>query len=1035
MEFRKAAPSVRTCGKIFSGQPERENSDPFGAPSEGGGNWTRDASGVVQIPEAARRIRNERRIAHDALCQAFATLPELADSGFAALAGLAMFEGRNLEEMERLALQILTQRASVAKPPDSTLRLEILYRQGFESGRRFAMPSPALFSTQQACLRGDARVLEETVFPLIKKSGGELMLEFCRGYAAVLQADDAGFPAAAGAWLRPWTRNNIDRARVFSPGGMAGEVVRLWQKRRISTPLDELFIEFRDVNLTPTDPFAAPSTASVTDSYVQALLQRGPDALRQFIHGMRDAWISPDAEMRRKLIAASQEEHKGRRPVAEKNAARYVTWLESLMNEHHSLVAVECALEDGLSNTLDWMRFSYAGGSALTAKEFMGIMRTTGFLPDAAGIGPLSAANGRLVEWTFTTALRFRSRGEAAQVNEVIELLGRHRPASFSTHLLQAQLVRSGVTTLLIDGKPVKLKVADENDATALRDAAFREVMLRHSADIAAMPLEDRRWLSQLLTTHQTGVMPPPGGDADLARAMAPLVQAEREARQMKADAMLAFKAWHEFEGNRQGDFNELLRFLRELAPEDLPRAIAVARHAQKLIHNSPENRRDISNRLPQTIEDRLILALGSVPELLGTTLLMAEETGLNHSMTWCGTLSSRIDEFLKDKGTAAHVFADTGFTADAAAFRDAFVDDDVAPTQIARIVAFLEKNPETGKLIQQNLTRSRSTFGTRLILALLRDAQEPGCLLRFIREEGEFSKLVPESAACVLALLKARLPDLDRRCAEEPDLMKALQPLVIADAGRLEAEVQQWMQTTSLKAVRVGEIEASRRAVRLLGRLVEVDKSRAVLLLDHMARLMAVEERAKHFGRAASPPHLTLVAQWLRSALVVPELYGEIMQRANECGAANNEWLQGCLDRFSDLRRWNIDRVMLLLGHLHVLAPAVTFDPHDLRSTEGESSLIEQWMQHWQKGEGPTGLADSLRSHEPQTFGTGLLLLLSEAQPSDKEISEFLSRHAGEIVATPVEQQKRLMDLFRRMGWTKYMAPPLPQPQAAPPP
>lgn len=1025
--------------------------------------WKLDDSGAPLLDEASRRARNERRIAHDALCRAMTAVPELAEIGFAPLAGLAMYEGRNIEETEKLALQILSAPVSRQLQRRQNQRRQpagnhdAIDSSRFQTGLSIAMPSPAVFATWSAAQRGDTRMLEDTLFPIILKAESQPLVDFCRGYAAVLMSKDQEFPKAAADWLRPWNQ----RETRFIPGGMAGEIVRLWQTRKITAPLDDLIIEYREATLpelmAKADPFAARPQASVLDHYVQALIQREPEALPRFMRRLRDVWVSPDASLRQQAIQTIRDNEKTGKPrkhtPLERATRQYQEWLQRLIQDGRgSFAALELALEDDSSESEFWM--GQIDSSELTARlqtpeNFIRIAHVLGFLRPAADFHPFASAHMNQKDVMASFAWHFRDVQQDSVINAIIERLGKEHPSSLSTHWLQAMLVRAGITTLWLDGKPVKLQAADPKSPSGLCNSAFRLVLIRHAADIAAMPVDERQNLGAFLKIQLSGFPHLDIADAAFKHAVAPILKAESEALLQKADTMISSKTWEEF-NPMENHPEQLIALLKTLAAEDLPRAKALAQHGVQLLNNSKFQRAFVSEGQPDTPVSNYIMSLGHVPQLLGTSLVLAEENGLHHSLSWCGNTCYRFEDALKNPETALWVFQGTPFTAASTAFRDMRVDDASEPTLLARIIDCVEQEHETCANVRQWLARQPATFGTELLLALLHRGtqEEKGLLsfydkphrpddakiLTFIRQHREdFTRLTPDTAVALLVLFQARIPDLHSRCEADPKLKSALQPLVEVDARQLESALQNFLHYTSLQQARFGEYEASQRGVQFLERLAPMDKPRAIEVLDHVSKLMATEEIIARSKGRLSPPHQTLIAQWLQRAATTPELFEEIMQRATECGAAGNlSWMQGALTRLMDIHRLRNqpERFVSLLEATHILDPAATFDPQRIPMEKDRPTLLETWLPtlvQWHE------MKPLILKHRPNVFGADLLRLLLLPDPKEVEIVAFAKSHQAEMAATTPEQQKTIAALLHRLGFSKLISPYIPTSQDEP--
>ncbi len=1023
-------------------------------PRLGGSNSEINNAGMPGLSESARRARHERRLAHDTLCHALVSIPALAGQGFSPLAGLAMLEGRNVEDIEKIALQIMSSQTSPQirrqlKSPRSSPALIDDINRSFQSSDLTAQPSPAVFATWSAAQRGDVRTLEDVVFPAILKAGGQTLLDFCRGYAALLLSGDQEFSAAAATWLRPWAR----QANTFSSRSMAREIVRLWTARQISAPLDDLFIEHRAAILPDTNPFSYNLHRNALDDYALALMRRDAESLPRFIRRMRDVLVSPEASTRRQILGAMREkEQRGRQarytPV-ERSTAQYENWLRLLVRNGNSCyAALESAAEDGMLESSDWMdQLDPAELKARmrTPDDFIRVSRALGFLhqPQAAALPTFASTRLKHQALMASLATSFRDLQEDQVIQATIAQIGAEPSSGLPAHLLQAMLVRAHITSLSLEGSPVPLQAADATSDRDLRQAAFHLVLLRHASGIASLPPEQRQNLGDFLASQLPAFPKLEIADEAFMRAVAPILRAEADGLRQQAETMLACKTWEEFtHAQRPGE--DLPQFLVKFVATDQAHSTAVAHHALKLLHIGRLQRVAAAEASSDTPSSRLIMSLARVPPLLGTSLTLAEEDGLDQSLGWCGKYSFVFEEALKNPDTTFCVFQDTPFTADASAFRDLRVDDLNEPTLLARIINCVEHEREISARLSKWLARQPPTFGTRLLQAFMQrgSADPPGLLsfydeprrpdgshlLDFIRQHHhDFTLISPQSAGPLLALLHARLPDLKTRMASDPALQAALQPLVEADSRQLDAAAAAFLQFINLKQARCTEYELMQQGQLLIERLAPVNKPRAIEVLDHVSKIMATEGILAQSRGKVQAPHLTSVAQWLQFAALTPEVFDEIMQRATECGAARNGvWMQRALVHVMDIHhlRHKPERLMPMLQAGHLLDPLATFNPWPVPQSENPHTLVEAWQAELQHH---TGLIAALTARKPRTFGSDLLLLLSTSNPTDESIAAFARSYAADFAAAAPEQQKILTHFFQLQPWAKIILPLLP--------
>ncbi|MCX6851264.1 MAG: tetratricopeptide repeat protein [Verrucomicrobia bacterium] len=1052
-------------------------------------NWVFNEDGTLKLTPESQKARNERRAAQDELCKAMLQIPELAIMGFAPLGGLAMFENRSLAETEKIAIDLLSLRAM----PKVKRRLMAQgsyqgYNGGtdpvspfgslFATSERIAMPVPAVFATYSAALRGDQHTLDEVIFPAILKAEGKSIAEYCRAYAAVLMADEAHFVSAASAWLKPPGKGNYAN-RSQQHGGPLEEIVQQWQKRKIKESLNELILS---QYAQPTNGYFGYALQMV-NTYVFALGQRDPEALRSFIHSLRDRWIGTTPELRTQNIAAWREyqrqQQRGGRFSSQSSRTQqavqgYIQWLQNLLQDRRSLGLIEFAMEDGLDNSPEWLRqiASYHTGSdrIRSTEEFLHSAAAVGFLGDAAHFRAYDLSEDqRHNTWLGNLIRQWRERSSDEQLNATLDQLGKRKP-SFGADLMQALLLKNSRTVLQLDGKPTTLEAAkvtkflsrDEEDGFAYRGAALQVVLTRHAQEIAAMSAVSQLELSLLLRDEFRGYPQPERLGEELTRVLAPLLKIENIELTRKVDEVLAAKTWSDLHQQEYQFTQQFPVLLRDFAEIDSAKADAAARHAVELLRGSPEQKQSMLQNNRETTVLRLLTALARVPQLLHTTLALAEQEGFSQSRNWTSNLRSYVEESLRQPENVRFVFSGTPWVAEAVEFRDLKSENNQEPTLLSSLINRIENSKDLRTSVHDFLAKQPATFGTELLLAFLHrgpgdDANrrsfynskrpDESTILAFIQKRREdFAKLQQASAANLLTMLNARMPDLDQKLEQDAALKQALQPLISASAAQFEADIARWMQMSSLKSSGSQVYEAIQYCLPLIDRLAQSDKPRAIALLDQVSKLVAQQDALNNRGGGRQQPHQTQVAQWLQNAAAVPELYRDVMQRAEESGAAKDvSWMESIQSniRYIPKYRDKPKRLIALLENLGMLDAAATFNPHFLpQAVEMQAqlqnrpmsypmaspplTLLETWRDELGREFSFPGLAAELQKRQPRTLGSGVLLLMCSSK-STADITAFAKAHADEIATASAEQKKMLAAFFERQHWAEILAPLVP--------
>lgn len=1018
--------------------------------------WKLNADGTLALDEASARQRALRRQAHDDLCRAMLEVPELAQTAFPPYAALIVQDGNAaaIDQLEATALDLL-KRLSLPKVRRRLASLSNPYGNSMRYGnKQIPIMDAAQFLVKRVASRKDAALLNDTVLPLITRVGGSQRANYLRGWAELLMAEEADFAATAETWLKQHQRTGANF--------VLDEVLRLWHERKIATPIDELVLAASGQGaLAARDPFGSFNPNPGLISYALALRSRGVEPQRAFVRKVRDHMLGSDAAAREKALKAWRDEQKqqqrgnrfgyyGQSNSGVQRAGAYAQWLQSLLQKPGGLAALEIALEDGFDSSPGWLRqvaYQHVNDRNLSTTEgFIAIAESAGFLGDAATFRAFDLGeDNQQATWLGNLARQFREQGNDERVNAALTQLAQ-RKATFGSELLQALIVKNSRTPLQRDGRPVPFEAAriahfktdDGDEGTPLRGAALESFFVRRASELRTMHATGQQELATLLRTELTGYPQTDRLDGPLAQALAPLLKTETMEMVRKVDAVLAAKTWNDV-GQQEHRFIEpFASLLRDVARLDLAKAEAAAAHAVELLRSSPEQKQALVRKENELPSSRFLHTLAQSPVLLPVVFRLAEADRLLDQPSWRYQLRNRIEQVAHHAEEAASLFAATPFVADAAEFRDVEDADKSEPTLLAHLINAIENHQPARLAVREHLDKQPDTFGVELLRAFFH--REPGddayarsfynskrpndaALLAFIAKRGaDFGKLTPRASYCVFALLNARFQGLEAKVAQDSALQAAVQPLLDADRAHFEADVARSMELGDLRGSGLSEHDLMESCERLLDRLATSDKARAIALLDHVSQLLAQSE-VRNRGGQRVPAHQTLVAHWLQRISRVPELFHEVLERAEQSGAsADAKWQTELLRASAQISglRGHPARLMALLEAGGMLSPAATFDPGLLPAAEGEQprTRLELMMTDFRAH---PGLAEALQQRQPPTFGSRLLLLILGSTADDR--AEFAKAHADEIAACPTEQQRVLAELFNRRRWADEFA------------
>ncbi|WP_395749766.1 hypothetical protein [Prosthecobacter sp.] len=518
-----------------------------------------------------------------------------------------------------------------------------------------------------------------------------------------------------------------------------------------------------------------------------------------------------------------------------------------------------------------------------------------------------------------------------------------------------------------------------------------------------------------------------------LAPALAPLIEAENDELFRKAGLLLTATSRDDI-SRLEHEFGQKLQvLLREVARVAPGKADSAARHVVALTRAAASQNQAPSGSHEGGLVYDLINSLGDIPQIFTTVAGLADDAGIPHLHTGSGGMLRRFEKEVHDPAMAVSWFTATPFVADVKDFQGLLVINELCPSLLFHLVGYVESHPDTKAAVVAHLERQPATFGVDLLQALFQfDSESPPgspSLENFVlRHSGEFHQLKPHSASSLVALLKTLMPDLWLPENKGSPLVAALKPLLEVEARGFDDEVSRWLGLKELGIFSIDVNSTLQYNVRLLERLAQSDKPRAVALLDHITRLLAQEDDKKKSGSQAQvQPHHTLLARWLQQAVAIPELFAEVMQHAHECGAtANPPWLQAVLTQVQDIRhlRRQPERLIALLDAAHLLDPAATFNPQRIPMEQATPTLLEAWLPviaQWPE------MPPLIAKHHPGSFGTDLLGLILCLDLKEEQTLAFAKKHQPALAAATPEQQIMIASLLHRLGWPKVFSPQIP--------
>jgi hypothetical protein len=663
----------------------------------------------------------------------------------------------------------------------------------FAGDDRIAVPSPVMILVRHAAQKKDFMVFETKDLPLIETALGTSAATNARLYADLHRTPEADYPAAADAWLATRPSDEYQKVRSYD------EVLNVWQWRGLHVGLHEVLMRSK-VMRAELELGNMPGTVT---RYIHLLLKEGreSDAIA-FYQALRDKQISSDAAESRSLIAAWQKQQARYRSDPREvyrpsppnfkpsNVDSVARWLKSALRDPALICLLPPGLEEGLlggPGELSQVAYEMMKPQTLRSPEAgIALAEKLGFLSDAAGWHDY-VLSGDVYPSTWMSSLARRLREVQENTDAMRQMLAARKPQTLGSEIFAALLMPSWSGVI-----EAGIKTTEDK-----RDVLLREVLTRRQAELAAIPLAQRRTFSLLLRAELADYPDLSKFDAGLAAALQPILDAEADELVPVLDRILAAQEWAEV-GMNVSEF--VWRFpvtLAQAARRYPAKVEQVVRHACELLRQTPEYEQQRFFGPTANTPVRIFLThMGQVPQVLGTSLSLAESEKLTDDHSWMKGFAEKLTDYrlMPNRDHLAAIFTQSAFVADAAHFQDWAMpppgpevpgevvvmgadpfgapEKTVGPpeneepgrtTLLDRVVNAVNWNDANAQWLQQRLKAApEQTFGIQYTLALLeaRDfannvRHDPAPLAAFAAaHEKDFAQLTPAVAKVVRTLL-----------------------------------------------------------------------------------------------------------------------------------------------------------------------------------------------------------------------------------------------------------------------------------------
>jgi hypothetical protein len=750
------------------------------------------------IPKGAgAAAMKQARAAHDDLCRALLRLPEAQPDALAALASLVIREDGDLSECARLAEAVLRD-PQAREPLQQWLSGADGGGEVFAGDGFIAVPSPVMILVRHAAQRKDFTAFETACLPLIETALGSSAAMNARLYAGLYRAPEADYPAAATAWLA--TRPRDENRNVRS----CDEVLNVWQWRGLHVGLHEVLISNK-VMRAELEFGNMPETVT---RYISLQIKAGREAdAIAFYQALRDQLISSDAAERRHLIAAwqkqqdryrsdSREAYRPDPPELKPSHVRSVVrLLKNVLRDPRLICLLPQGLEEGLlgrPEDLSEVAYEMMKPQTLRSPEAgIALAEHLGFLADAAGWHDYVLSDDSAPHtWISILAGRLRDEQDTQAMRK---MLAARRPQTLGSEVFAALLLPKWSGVIVAGRKTTEDK----------REVLLRKVLTMRQAELATIPLAQRRTFSLLLRAELMDYPDLSKFDAGLATALQPFLDAEADEVVRVLDRILAAKEWAEVGLNMSEFAWQFPATLAQTARRHPAKVEQVLRHVCELMRQMPEfKQRRFFGATANTPVAEFLTHLGQVPQVLGTTLALAESEKLILDYTWVQSFTHKLTDarLMLNRDHLAAIFTQSPFVADAAHFQDWVMPppgpkaaesaamgpdpfgapaESVGPaegeepgrtTLLDRVVNALNWDDVNAQWLHQRLKAApEQTFGVQLTLALLESAAP-------IRKAKGYENTVQHDPAPLIAFAAAHAKDLSQL---KPATAKVVQTLL----------------------------------------------------------------------------------------------------------------------------------------------------------------------------------------------------------------------------------------------------------------
>lgn len=490
-----------------------------------------------------------RRAAMDRLCKAMMLYPRLAPSGFSWHAGLVLHEGGNIEELTKLATDLVAKSRTYYSSGQTPTLLQPRRYSFYEEITALWRPQPAEFLVWRAWKNGQASTIESEILPAVQQSMDRNELALLKTRVRVWTCEPQDFSGAAETFLR--TTMSGSSGSGYRHLEHAVWLVDRWEERKIGGPvLDKAMTSV----MKNTSNY---NEGSYLQLYLEARAKLAPEAdTAAFVREILAASLGSQQNRWQERMSAFVSTRYGRGgSYNDRDAYNVGTMLSSLAERPKTkAAALQGAILTGLINHGDWVRNTlaqYINEVGEDASLSMAFLQEAGFFNEAATIRVL---NEQQIVHNIFSAVRGKSEVRKA-MNEALKA----KPRSFGVELAEVML---------------------QQDV----DAAFTEFIKRRSADLATIPADRVPGLASLIRLNVPATKNIATLDPVMKEALKPIFAGELAEQKGLLDKWMTAKKLQELQLDDEKYEQELVKRFIELSTSDRKKAIEFFNHACKLM-------------------------------------------------------------------------------------------------------------------------------------------------------------------------------------------------------------------------------------------------------------------------------------------------------------------------------------------------------------------------------------------------------------------------------------------------------------------